>query len=101
MSGTNPSTSTLPASVAAWGAPAVSVLAFVAFLATLTLAYFAKNDTLFTTLCGAAAAMAGTATQFWLGSSSGSQKKDATIATQSQQLAASTPVVTIPGTPAP
>ena len=64
-----------------WGAPIVSVLAYGTFLAAIIIAMIVKNNELLVTLCGVAGANATTAVSFWLGSSKGSQDKDAKIAT--------------------
>lgn len=74
------------------GAPIVSVLAYLVFLAAMGIAYAIKNTELLVTLCGMAGANATTVVSFWLGSSKGSQDKDTTIAAQSSQLAAAAPV---------
>jgi hypothetical protein len=78
---------------AIWGAPVVSVIAYLVFLLALAVAYLVKNDNLLITLCGVAAANGTTVVNFWLGSSRGSQDKDVTIASQSTQLANSTPIL--------
>ena len=59
---------------------AVSIIAEVTFLVCLGLAYLAKNDTAFNTLVGVAVSNATATVHYWIGSSSGSSAKDATIA---------------------
>lgn len=69
-----------PKAVAAWGAIAISVVSLITFTASLVVAFFLKDPGLLNLTVGAAIANATTAVGYWLGSSSGSQKKDETIA---------------------
>ena len=59
---------------------AVSIVSELTFLVCLGIAYWAKNDTAFNLLVGAAITNSTTVVNYWLGSSSGSSAKDATIA---------------------
>ncbi|CAN5950501.1 unnamed protein product [Sphagnum jensenii] len=61
---------------AIWGAPVVSVIAYLVFLLALAVAYLVKNDNLLITLCGVAAANGTTVVNFWLGSSRGITEND-------------------------
>lgn len=63
-----------------WGSIAVSVLSLLIFVGVVVVALAVKNEQMLLMLVGAAIANAGTAVQFWLGSSASSQKKDETIA---------------------
>lgn len=65
-----------------WGSIVVSVLSLLIFVGVVVVALAVKNEQMLLMLVGAAIANAGTAVQFWLGSSASSQKKDETIATQ-------------------
>ena len=64
-----------------WGAPIVSVYALTVFLVAIVVAYFAHDATLLNALLVVAATNATTVVSYWVGSSAGSQKKDATLAT--------------------
>jgi hypothetical protein len=63
-----------------WSAIVVSVLSLITFTGALVVGYFFKDPGLLNLLIGAAIANATTVVNFWLGSSSGSQKKDDIIA---------------------
>lgn len=63
---------------------AVSILTQLLFLSAFGVAYLLKNDTAINLLVGAVIANATTTVNFWLGSSSGSSSKDATIAQMAQ-----------------
>ena len=83
-------------SLIAWGAPIVSVLVIITFGASF---YFVLTRELPTTsmtiLIGFVEimkAMAISVVSYWVGSSAGSARKDATIGQQSRDLAASAPV---------
>ena len=78
MSGATPATTTA-SRVAEWAPVAVSVIVLAIFLAAIVVAWLTKDPSL-GILLGMAGSNAGTAVGFWLGSSSGSQKKDAAIA---------------------
>lgn len=80
MSGSTTPPNVVPTATV-WGAPIVSVLAYATFLAAIVFAFIVKNDALLITLCGMAGANATTTVSFWLGSSKGSQDKDARQAT--------------------
>jgi hypothetical protein len=69
-----------PKAITAWGAIAVSVVALVTFTGSLVVAFFSKDAGMLNLTVGAAIANATTAVGYWLGSSSGSAKKDETIA---------------------
>ena len=62
-----------------WGAIIVSMIALLTFTGALVVAFFLKDPALLNLTVGAAIANATTAVGFWLGSSSGSQKKDDVI----------------------
>ena len=66
-----------PREVMTIGAIAVSCLTMGAFITVVFLAYAMKDNTSQSLLVGAIITMAQTAVGFWLGSSAGSQKKDA------------------------
>jgi len=74
-----------------WAAPAVSILSIGIFLAALLIAYISKSDTALTLLLGVAATNFTTVVSFWVGSSAGSQKKDATISNLSGPAAPAAP----------
>ena len=100
MSDTTPAIST---PVAAWGAPAVSLASMLIFAGAIAVVCLLKdvNPTLIA-LLGVAATNATTVVNFWVGSSSSSQAKDKTIASQAATaLAGPIPVtLTAPkGTP--
>jgi uncharacterized membrane protein len=78
MSGNQPKTPTPPVFI--WGAPIVSVFALAIFLVAIVIAYFTKEQTLLTVLLTAASVNATTVIGYWVGSSSGSAKKDDVIA---------------------
>src|SRR5271168_3798007 len=63
------------------GAIAVSVFVCVLFLASLVVAYFAGNTTnpLLFTLIGGINTLISTVVAYWVGSSAGSQRKDAAL----------------------
>ena len=63
-----------------YGAIAVSVLTLITFAGCLVVAYLKQDQTSIALLVGAVVANASTAVSYWLGSSSGSAKKDDTIA---------------------
>ena len=74
-------TPAVPAPVTSgWGATVISVTGMAIYLAAIGVAYLKGNDTLLTALCGVAATNATTIVGFWVGSSSGSQKKDDNLA---------------------
>lgn len=62
---------------------AVSIAAQVVFFACLGIAYWTKDSNAISLLVGAAVANSTTVVNYWLGSSSGSSAKDATIAAKS------------------
>jgi len=75
-----------------WGAIVVSVVTLLTFTGALIVSFFFKDPNLLNLTVGAAIANATTAVGFWLGSSSGSQKKDDVIgATLAGRLAARQP----------
>jgi hypothetical protein len=59
-----------------WGAIIVSVVTLLTYAGALVVSFFFKDSGLLYLIVGAAIANAMTAVGFWLGSSSGSQKKD-------------------------
>lgn len=67
--------------MATWGPILVSMLVLSIFLAAIAIAWW-THDTSLQVLLGMAGTNAGTAVGYWLGSSSGSKSKDATIAAQ-------------------
>ncbi len=90
-------TPAVPAPVTSgWGATVISVTGMAIYLAAIGVAYLKGNDTLLTALCGVAATNATTIVGFWVGSSSGSQKKDDNLA-----IAAAAGVAVAPKLPVP
>ena len=81
MSGTT-TPSTTAAAEPIWAKPSIGVYSLTLFAACLGVAWWLKSDTAFNLMIGAVIANANTVVQFYFGSSSGSQKKDATIAAQ-------------------
>jgi IPT/TIG domain-containing protein len=84
--------------VSLWGAIIVSVVALVTFTGALIVAFYVflgpKGDAgLLQLTVGAAIANATTAIGFWLGSSSGSQKKDDVIGAALRAASGAAPVV--------
>jgi len=61
-----------------WGAVTVSIIVLFVFIGAVIVAWMTKDSSL-PILLGMAGSNAGTAVGFWLGSSSGSQKKDNTL----------------------
>ena len=93
-------TPALAARVAEWGPVIVSVIVLFVFVAAIVVAWQTKDPSL-GILLGMAGANAGTAVGFWLGSSSGSQKKDqviAAVATAPPLPGTTTTTVTPPAT---
>lgn len=74
-----------------WTLPSLASLALLVFVMALVLA-FISDKALFGQLATGSLAIATLAAQFFFGSSSGSQRKDETIAQQSAALATSAPV---------
>lgn len=70
---------TLPAKVSEWGAVAISVVALVAYIFALLIAWWSKSNDTFVALCGVAATNATTVVSFWVGSSKGSADKTAAL----------------------
>ena len=68
-------------SASLWGAIIVSIVTLLTFTGALVVSFFFKDSGLLNLTVGAAIANATTAVGFWLGSSSGSQKKDDVIGT--------------------
>lgn len=66
------------------GAIVVSAVALLTFGGTLVVAFFFRDPGLLNLVVGAAVANATTAVGYWLGSSSGSQKKDEMLTQQKQ-----------------
>lgn len=75
-----------------WVKPALGAYAMTIFASLAAASCFIGNDTLRTTMFTAAVALLGAAYQYFFGSSSGSDKKDATIAGTAAALATSVPV---------
>jgi hypothetical protein len=73
----------------------VSVVALGIFAIALVVAWWTKSESL-NLLLGAASANATTVVAYWLGSSSGSRSKDATIQAQATMQFAARPTI---GTP--
>jgi hypothetical protein len=81
--------------VSLWGAVIVSTVTLLTFTGALVVSFFFKDPGLLNLTIGAAIANATTAVGFWLGSSSGSQKKDDVIgAALGVRGGAAAPVVT-------
>jgi IPT/TIG domain len=68
-----------PRTASLWGAIIVSIVTLLTFTGALVVSFFFKDSGLLNLTVGAAIANATTAVGFWLGSSSGSQKKDDVI----------------------
>jgi hypothetical protein len=83
-------------SAIAWGAPIVSTLVLFTFGVVMWLAMTKAlppgSETILNMLLGTLGAMAVSVVSYWVGSSAGSARKDATIGQQSRDLASSTPV---------
>jgi hypothetical protein len=97
MSGTTPTQTAPPTDkVATIGPIVVSVVVLSIFLAAIIIAWWTKDSSL-QILLGMAGTNAATAVGYWLGSSSGSKTKDATIAAQAvPQPGTTTTTVTPP-----
>jgi hypothetical protein len=67
-------------SVSQWGAIAASVLSLLIFSGSLVASFFMQDTGLLNLVVGAAIANATTCVQYWVGSSTGSQKKDMALA---------------------
>jgi hypothetical protein len=84
--------------VSLWGAIIVSVVTLLTFSGALVVAFYIKETdvgkSLLQLIVGAAIANATTAVGFWLGSSSGSQKKDDVIGAALRASSGAAPVVT-------
>ncbi len=83
-----------PKTVSLVGAIIVSVVALLTFTGALIVAFFKPDLGLLQLTVGAAIANATTAVGFWLGSSSGSQKKDDVISAALRASSGAAPVVT-------
>lgn len=68
------------ANLSTYGAIGISILSLLTFTGALVASFFFSDPGLLNLTVGAAIANATTAVNFWLGSSSGSQKKDDTVA---------------------
>lgn len=75
-----PPTADAPTSESIWAKPVVSVVGLSIFALGYYLAFVMKDTTVQTMFAGAAIAMGQQVIGYWLGSSAGSTKKDATIA---------------------
>lgn len=84
----DPAPTTSDTVAATWGPIVVSGMAMVLFFAAICVAWWTKDASL-PLLLGAAATNAATVVSYWLGSSSGSKRKDQVIAGMS-----GTPTVT-------
>ena len=80
--------------VSLWGAIIVSFVTLLTFTGALVVSFFFKDSGLLNLTVGAAIANATTAVGFWLGSSSGSQKKDDVIGAALRAGQAAAPLVT-------
>jgi IPT/TIG domain len=80
--------------ISTWGAIVVSVVVLLTFTGALVVAFFLKEPALLNLTVGAAIANATTAVGFWLGSSSGSQKKDEVIGAALRASSGGAPIVT-------
>lgn len=69
-----------PSSEPSWAKPSVSVIGLIIFFGGYVIAWLTKDSTVMTMFAGAAIAMGQQVVGYWLGSSAGSTKKDATIA---------------------
>jgi hypothetical protein len=81
-----------PGSEPAWAKPAVAIFSIVVFVGMMVVAYLTKDQSMIMLLGGSAISMATTAVSYYLGSSSGSAQKNATIAASMPA-----PVAPIPG----
>ena len=84
MSDTN-SPSPAPNPEPIWAKPAVSIYALTIFLIAFGIAYLAKDTASLTMMMGAAISMGTSVVNYWIGSSSGSDKKTTIIAAQPQK----------------
>ena len=66
------------------GSIIVSFVVLLTFVVALGVSFFMKDSTMMALTVGAAVANATTAVGFWLGSSSGSQKKDEVLVSSIQ-----------------
>lgn len=88
-------------SAASWGAIAISVISLLTFTGSLVASFFFHDPGLLNLTVGAAIANATTAVNYWLGSSSGSQKKDETIANGLRRNSADSPAAIAVANPSP
>lgn len=72
--------------VSTWGQISVSSIALLTFAGCLIVSFLLKDSQMELLVVGAAVANATTVVNYWLGSSSGSKGKDATIAAQKPPL---------------
>ena len=70
-----------------WAKPSISVVGLAIFAIGYGIAFVMKDATVQTMYAGAAIAMGQQVIGYWLGSSAGSTKKDATIASQAAAAA--------------
>ena len=76
-----------PKQVSLYGQIAISVMSQLIFAGSVIAAFFVKDNNLLLLVVGAVIANATTTIQFWVGSSSGSQKKDDALQAQAQTQA--------------
>lgn len=81
--------------IALWGQISTSILTQLIFAVLAFLAFWLRNEQMELLVVGAAIANATTVVNYWLGSSSGSKGKDATIAGQAESPAPPKPPTTI------
>lgn len=74
--------------ISTYAAPVISAITLGVFCVAYLIAYLSKDGNSLTMMSGAIIGMAGTVVNFWVGSSSGSQAKDVTIAAQSAATSA-------------
>jgi hypothetical protein len=76
-----------------WTKPSIAAYALTIYGCAIAGSFFLTDTTLKNLMLGSAIGLATTVMNFYFGSSSGSQKKDDTIAAQGASLAVSTPAV--------
>jgi hypothetical protein len=77
-----------------WGSSIVSVYILTIFLVALVIAFWVKNEVLIVALVSVAATNVTTVVAYWVGSSSGSAKKDSIIASHTTTINQKTPIRT-------
>jgi hypothetical protein len=91
MSDAPPAPTPEPTPESIWAKPAISVIGLTIFAAGYGLAWLTHDATVQTMYAGAAIAMGQQVIGYWLGSSAGSARKDATIAAAAIAAVPTTP----------